>query len=115
VIVVGGEPATGRSLEALLQGAGHEAWFQPEPLRDGLGELLADSCLLLVAPGLRTESREALTIAAMRPARKIPVLELLPANGGEAIGIQGADVAPWPCPLEELQRRIRVALLVQEG
>jgi hypothetical protein len=113
VIVVGGDPAMGRSLEALLQSVGYDARFQPEPLTDGLGELLADSRLLLVAPGLSVESHKALTPAAMGPTTKIPVLELLPANGGEAVGIQGADAVPWPCPPEELQRRIRAALLVQ--
>ena len=117
VIVVGGEPATGRSLEALLQAAGYDARFQPEPLANGLGKLLADSRpdsrLLLVAPALSAESCKALTDVAMRPGTKIPVLELLPANGGEAVGIQGADAVPWPCPMEALQQRIQAALLTQ--
>jgi hypothetical protein len=115
VIVVGGEPATGRSLEALLQAAGYDAQFQPEPLADKLGELLADSRLLLVLPALSAECRKALTDVVIRTATKIPVLELLPANGGEVVGIQGADAVPWPCPVEELQRRIRAAELAQEG
>jgi hypothetical protein len=115
MIVVGGDPAIGRALEALLQAAGYDARFQPAPLTDGLGELLADSRLLLVAPGLSAESRKVLTNTAMRPATKIPVLELLPVNGGEVVGIQGADVVPWPCPLEELRQRVRAALLPQEA
>jgi hypothetical protein len=116
VIVVGGEPATGRSLEALLQVAGYDAWFQPEPLTDGLGGLLADSHLLLIAPALSVESRKALIDTAMGSALKIPVLELLPANKGEhdiQHDIQGVGVTPWPCSVEELQQRIRAALLVQ--
>ena len=115
VIIVGGEPATGRSLEALLQAAGYDARFQPEPLADVLGGLLAACRLLLVAPGLSAESRKALTYTVLCAAMNIPVLELRPANGGEEMGIQGADAAPWPCPLEELQRRVRAALLAQEG
>ena len=103
----------GRSLEALLQAAGYDARFQPEPLADGLGELLADSRLLLVVPALSAESRKALTDVVTRTATRILVLELRPANGGEAVGIQGADVVPWPCPLEELQQRIQAALLAQ--
>ncbi len=115
VIVVGGDPATGRSLEALLQAAGYDARFGPEPLADGLGELVAHSRLLLVAPGLSAESRKAVGNAVIRTATKIPVLELVPANGGEVmVGIQGADAAPWPCPMDELQRRIRAALLARE-
>ena len=111
MIVVGGEPAVGRSLEALLQVAGYDARFQPEPLTDGLGGLLADSRLLLVAPGLSIESYKALTDMVIRAATETPVLELLPANGGKEMGIQGAHAAPWPCPLEELLRRVREALL----
>ena len=102
----------GRSLEAMLQAAGYDACFQPEPLADGLDEVLADSRLLLVAPGLSAESRRALT-DVMSPTTKIPVLELLPANGGEVVGIQGGGVAPWPCSVEELQRRIRAALMAR--
>ena len=115
MLVVGGEPATGRSLEALLQAAGYAARFQPEPLADGLSELLADSRLLLIAPGLSAESREALTNTVRRPATKIPVLELVPADGGEVVGIQRVDIVPWPCPMKELRRRVRAALLAQEG
>jgi len=110
VIVVGGDPVMGRSLEAMLQAAGYDACFQPEPLADGLGEVLADSRLLLVAPGLSAESRRALTDVMISPTTKIPVLELLPADGEEVVGIQGVGVAPWPCSVEELQRRIRAAL-----
>jgi DNA-binding response OmpR family regulator len=113
VIIVGADPAMGRSLEALLQAAGYDARFQPEPLADRLDELLVDSRLLLVAPGLSTESGNALTDVVIRTATKIPILELLPANGGEAVGIQGADAVPWPCPLEELKQRIQAALLAQ--
>jgi hypothetical protein len=103
----------GRSLEALLQAVGYEACFQPEPLADGLGEVLADFRPLLVAPGLSAESRRALTDVVMSPESKIPVLELLPADGGKLLGIQGVCVAPWPCSVEELQRRIRAALLAR--
>jgi len=113
VIVVGGDPVMGRSLEAMLQAAGYDVCFQPEPLADGLGEVLADSRLLLVAPGLSAESRRALTDVVVSSATKIPVLELLPANGGEVVGIQRVGVAPWPCSVEELQRRVRAALLAR--
>ena len=112
VIVVAGDPVMGRSLEALLQATGYEARFQPEPSADGLGGLLADSHLLLIAPGLSAEARKALVDVVMDPATKIAVLELLPADGGEQ-NIQGVGVAPWPCSVEELQRRIRAALLAQ--
>ena len=94
MIVVGGDPVIGRSLEALLQSAGYDARFQGEPSADGLGGLLADSHLLLIAPCLSAESRsKALVDLVIDPAPKIGVLELLPANGGEQ-NIQGVNVAP---------------------
>jgi len=101
----------GRSLETLLQPAGYDVRFQPEPSTDGLGGLLADSHLLLIAPGLSTESHKILIDLVTGPT-KILVLELLPANGGEQ-NIQGVGVAPWPCSEEELQRRIWATLLAQ--
>ena len=113
MIVVGGDPVVGRSLEVLLQAAGYDVRFHPEPLADGLSGLLADCRLLLVVPALSAESRKALTDAVIRTATKIPILQLRPANRGEAVGIQGAYAVPWPCPLEELQQRIQAALLDQ--
>ena len=113
VTILGGDPVVGEALEVLLQAAGYDARFQPEPSAAGLGELLKDSRLLLVAPGLSAECRKALVDMAVGPAKKIPVLELIPADGGEAVDIQGVDTTPWPCPQEELQRKIRASMLAQ--
>ena len=103
----------GRSLEVLLQAAGYDVRLHPEPAADGLDELLVDAGVLLVVPALSTEARNALTDVVIRTATKIPILELLPASGGETVGIQGADGVPWPCLMEELQQRIQAALLGQ--
>jgi len=103
----------GRSLEVLLQAAGYDVRFHPEPAANRLDELLVDAGVVLVVPALSTEVRNALTDAVIRTATNIPILELLPASGGEAVGIQGADGVPWPCPMEELQQRIQAALLNQ--
>lgn len=113
MIVVGRDLAIGRSLEVLLQAAGYDTRFQLEPALDTLGELLAESSLLLILPGLSAEFRNALTEIVTYSAARIPMLELVPANGEEIEGIQGADAAPWPCPMEELQQRIQEALLAQ--
>ena len=105
----------GKSLEVLLQVAGYDAWFQLESSAAGLDELFADCCLLLIAPGLSADSHKALTdMVMLSEATKIPVLRLLPTNGGEVVGIQGVDLVPWPCPMEELKLRIRAALLAQD-
>src|SRR5215212_3069968 len=93
LILVGGDPVMGRSLEALLQAAGYEARFQPEASADGLGGLLADSRLLLIAPGLSAESRKALVDVVMDSATNFAVLELLPANGAGQ-NIQGVGAVP---------------------
>ena len=103
----------GRSLEVLLQAAGYDVRFHPEPAAEGLDELLVDAGVLLVVPALSTEARNALADAVIRTATNIPILELLPASGGEAVGIQGANSVPWPCSMEELQQRIQAALLDQ--
>ncbi len=104
----------GRSLEVVLLAAGYDARFRSEPSADGLEELLGDARLLLVAPGLSAGSRNTLADVAMSPATKIPILELLPVNGGEAVGIRGAEAVPWSCPMKELQQKSGAAPLAQD-
>ncbi len=113
VAIIGGDPIVGEALEVLLRAAGYRARFLPEFVMDELGELLADSQLLLVAPVLSAERRKALLEMMSSPATpvNIPVLELLPANGGQHL--QGEYVLLWPCSTEELRRAIEAALLAQ--
>ena len=111
--MVGGDPIIGAALEALLESAGYHARFLPESVMDELGELLADSQLLVVAPDLREELRQALLRLVLSPkgSVKIAVLELLPANGEEQ-RFRGHAVL-WPCSVEDLRRAIDATLLAQ--
>ena len=104
----------GRSLEALLQAVGYDARFRSEPSAAGLDGLLADSRLLLIAPGLSAEYRSSVTDMVMLSATRIPVLELLPIDGEGVVDIQGVEGAPWPCTIEEVQQWIQTALLTED-
>jgi hypothetical protein len=114
VVIIGGDPVVGEALEVLLQAAGYRTRFLPESVIDELGELLADSQLLLVAPVLSAERRKALLGTMLGPTTpvNIPVLELLPANGGQHL--QGDHVLLWPCSTEELRRAVDAALLAEQ-
>jgi len=114
VIIVGGDPVIGRSLEVLLQAAGYRTLFLSEPVVGKLGEPLADSQLLVFAPVPSAERRSARldTMLGLAASMKIPTLELLPANGGEQHA-QGEHTVVWPCSIDELKRAIDAALLAR--
>jgi hypothetical protein len=116
VTILGGDPVVGEALEVLLQAAGYCTRFLPESVMDELlGELLADTQLLLLAPVLSSERRKALLDMMQGPTTpvNIPVLELLPANGGQHL--QGEHILLWPCSGEELKRAIDALLLDRGG
>ena len=101
----------GRALEALLQGVGYDTRLIEDPPESPPEQLLDRVRLLLLAPTLSTESREAL-LAAMGgtlAAANIPVLTLS-TTIKEALG-DGPVIIPWPCRLEDLTRKIEGALL----
>lgn len=114
VVIIGGDPVVGEALEALLQAAGYRTLFLPESVVDELlGEVLADSQVLLVAPVLSDRRRRTLLEIVLRSptmAVNVPVLELLPANGGQHLQ---EHVVLWPCSGEELKRAIDTLLLDQ--
>jgi hypothetical protein len=114
VAIIGGDPVVGEALEVLLQTAGYRARFLSEPGADKLGEMLADSQLLVVAPTLSVEHRKAVLEIMLSPQTpvNIPVLQLLPANGGQHL--QGEHVLLWPCSTEDLRRAVDTALLAQQ-
>lgn len=114
VTIVGGDPVIGEVLEVLLQAAGYLARFLSEPAIDEPGELLLGCQLLIIAPTLSAERRKALLDTVLNPMVpvKIPIVELLPANGGGQ-HVQGEHTVLWPCSIEELKRAINGALLDQ--
>jgi hypothetical protein len=117
VAILGGDPVVGEALEVLLQAAGYRTRFLPESVLDDelLGELLADSQLLLVAPVLSAKRHKALLEMMQGPTTpvNIPVLQLLPANGEQHS--QGVRFVLWPCSGEELKRAIDALLLDRGG
>ena len=114
VTIIGGDPVVGEALEVLLQAAGYRTQFLPESAMDELlGELLAGSRLLIIAPLLSTKRRKALLETILGPTTpvNIPVLQLLPANGEQHP--RGGRTLLWPCSGEELKRAIDTLLFDQ--
>jgi hypothetical protein len=114
ILVVGGEGIVGHALELLLQSADLSVRFLDYRSLDEL-KLLEGFSLLLFAPGLDDEHREAvLSCVGSNPlAGRTPVLELIP----EGQEIQNAVVVavPWPCRAEELTRHVEAALTVSRA
>ena len=101
----------GRALEALLQGVGYDTRLIEDPPESTPEQLLEGVRLLLLAPTLSAESREALLakMGAALDAANIPVLTLS-TTIREAI-TDGPVFIPWPCRLEDLTKKIEATLL----
>lgn len=101
----------GRALEALLQGVGYDTRLIEDPPEGNPEELLDGVRLLLFAPTLSAESRDALLadLGGTLAVADVPVLTL--STGlREALG-DGRGYIPWPCRLEDLTKRIDATLL----
>lgn len=105
VAILGGDPTTGASLEALLQAEGYRVRFFSEDMMDEVLKTLADYQLLIVAAvpgaGVRKASVNELSCG---PLAEVPLLELLPVNG-ERLFPRGR-VLLWPCSPERLKGAI---------
>lgn len=93
VAILGADATVGGILEQLVAGAGYTSTLLPHPLAEGFAATLAGAGLLLLAPAISTESRDALLAGVSESGVDAPVVEL-----------------PWPCGTEELKRVIRDAL-----
>jgi hypothetical protein len=121
-LAIWGDEVVGRILVLLLRNLDHEARFLPAsslspkqpPSLEGI-----DLLVLTPTPELSTERREAL-LSSLRDtpeAATIPVLELVesgafseePPDGGGARS-ESWHAVPWPCRIEELERRIALAV-----
>jgi hypothetical protein len=110
VAIFDGDPVVRGALEVLLQAAGYRIRLLCEPVEEELEDLLVDVHLLLIAPELGVERRNALLTMTSNPTAlvKLPILELLPEGGEQQV--KGGRVVLWPCSTEELRRAIHAAL-----
>lgn len=108
VIILGGDTVVGRALELLLRGSDRNARFLSEVSELEEPGLIERTGLLLLAPGLDAERREAaLGLLRQRSAsRSVPVLELVSNARTEKLA-DDHFVASWPCQMEDLQKRIK--------
>ena len=116
VIILGRDTVVGRALELLLRGSDRNARFLSEISELEEPGLIERTGLLLLAPGLDAERREA-ALGLLRQnsaSRSVPVLELVSNARTEKLA-DDHFVASWPCQMEDLQRRIRTLLDARNG
>ena len=111
IAILGGNSVAGRALEALLQGVGYDTHLIEDPPESAPEQLLEGARLLLLAPTLSAESREALLadMGSTLEAASIPVLTLS-TTLKDAL-TEGPLFIAWPCRLEDLIKKIEAALL----
>jgi hypothetical protein len=107
VTILGDDPVVARALELLLRSTGHDARFVADPADTRLDERLASLQLLLIAPEVSPQRAQALVCAA-DPARRTPVLELVPLSASARPRM--VSQVSWPCGTERLVRAIDAAL-----
>jgi len=114
VAIYNGDSVVRKAVEVLLQAAGYHTRSLRETKAGDVGELLADSRLLLVAPELRAGRRRILVDSLSSPpaSAKFAILELVP-EGAEP-NLRGVGVVPWPCSMEQLSRAIDTALCAED-
>ena len=119
-IVISGDPLASRILALLLQDSSYQAKFLAIASLNESG-VLEDVQLLLLTPtqALSTEDRKALlaSLKEMPRETELIVMELISLSEErreeEEEGAQElqSHKVPWPCGIDELERRIEAALL----
>ncbi len=114
IAILGGDALVGRTLEVALRGVGYDARYlngsftgEPAELPDGVG-------LVILAPRMSAEHREAfLGCAGGTPATAgVPVLELVTPSAASRNGREEpVRLVAWPCPVQGLEREIEKVLL----
>jgi hypothetical protein len=114
IAILGGDPLVSRALEHQLQSVGYDARFLNGSFTDESAELPEEVGLVIFAPRMSTERRKAFLgrVRATPATMRMPVLELVTASDASQNG-QGDLVGHvlWPCPTEELERKIEATLL----
>lgn len=110
VLILGGDATVGRALELLLQSADYDVRFLGETISSE-SSVLDGAQLLILAPGLSTESREDIfaLVGSRTEEAKLPVLELITNYQEEQAGMEWS--LPWPCRTEKLRQQVETALI----
>jgi hypothetical protein len=122
IAILGGDLLVGRSLEAALRGIGYDVRFLNGAFLDGsatdqTARLLVEVELIVFTPRMRAGRRRAfLDLLRETPATAaVPVLELATTLDEVRAEQAGVGLVAWPCPTEELARRIEAVLLINEA
>jgi hypothetical protein len=107
----------GRSLEVALQGVGYDARFLNGSFTGEPAELLEEVRLVIFAPRMNTERRKAFLndMRSIHATAGLPVLELATTLDEVRAEQDGVGLVAWPCPTEELTRRIEATLRLNEA
>lgn len=110
VLITGGDPMVGQAVAALLDTAGYEARFLNGSFFEAPAEQFDGTRLILLGPRLKAERRTALLnkIGSVPAISGIPLLEL--DTSLRDTRTVPAHLVPWPCPLEDLERKIEAVL-----
>jgi hypothetical protein len=110
VVILGDDPIVNRCLQLLLKGVGYEPLLS-RGSNGRASEVELDGVdVALLGPALRDDRREAfLSSMKSSPATAcIPVLTL--STVPKDAFTEDVGLVPWPCNIEDLERRIESAL-----
>ncbi len=114
IAILGGDALVGRTLEVALRGAGYDACYLNGSFTGESAELPDGVGLVVLAPRMSAERREAfLGRARSTPATAgVPVLELVTPSAASRNGREEpVRLVAWPCFTGELEREIDAVLL----
>jgi hypothetical protein len=113
IAILGSDTVVGRALCALLEGHGYRIILLDSNPTGVVDELLEGGHVLLLAPRLDGEVREAFLGAmgtAVQQTADVPVIALSTAPEEGLPEKQGVLRVPWPCETRALAERIEAAL-----
>ena len=114
IAILGADTVVGRALSALLEGSSYQTTPLDSYPTGVVDELLEGADLLLLAPRLDEDVREAFLGAMGKSApqrAEMPVIALTTALEEDLPEKEGVISVPWPCETKVLVQRIEAALL----
>jgi hypothetical protein len=114
IAILGADTVVGSALRALLEGHGYRTVPLDTHPTGVVDELLSDADLLLLAPRLEEDARDAFLGAMGKnnpQGADLPVIALFTAVEEGLLEKEGALRVPWPCETRALVERIEAVLL----